>query len=234
MQEKDTRLSQLAHRAATLPEAGELTALRAEFSRIRDQAAAAEIIASDLRRDLAKAEDDVEAVRQRSRKDAELMDSGSVGDPKQLQNLQKEIESLARRQSDLEDVELEIMERVEGAAAAVAVLAEKRDALAEDEAAMAARVARLMGEIDVERGQVEVERAHLSAGVPADLLALYEKVRTDHNGLGAARIHRGRCEGCRLELPPTDIESIRAAAPDEVLRCEECRRILVRTPESGL
>jgi predicted nucleic acid-binding Zn-ribbon protein len=234
VQEKDTRLSQLAHRAATLPEAGELTALRAEFARIRDQAVAAEIIASDLRRDLAKAEDDVEAVRQRSRKDAELMDSGSVGDPKQLQNLQREIESLARRQSDLEDVELEIMERVEGAAAAVAVLAEKRDALAEDEAAMAARVARLMGEIDEERASVEADRVRLAAGVPADLLALYEKVRGDHNGLGAARIHRGRCEGCRLELPPTDIESIRDAAADEVLRCEECRRILVRTPESGL
>lgn len=234
MQEKDTRLSQLAHRAATLPEAGELSALRAEFAKIRDQAAAAEIIASDLRRDLAKAEDDVEAVRQRSRKDAELMDSGSIGDPKQLQNLQKEIESLTRRQSDLEDVELEIMERVEGATAAVAVLADKRDALAEDEAAMAARVARLMGEISVERTEVEAERTRLAAGVPTDLLALYEKVRTDHNGLGAARIHRGRCEGCRLELPPTDIESIRVAAPDEVLRCEECRRILVRTPESGL
>lgn len=234
MQEKDTRLSQLTHRAATLPESGELSALRAEFARIRDQAAAAQIIESDLRRDLAKAEEDVEAVRQRSRKDAELMDSGSVGDPKQLQNLQKEIESLARRQSDLEDVELEIMERVEGATAAVAVLAEKRDALAEDEAAMAARVARIMGEIDSERAQVEAERSALAAGVPADLLALYEKVRGDHNGLGAARIHRGRCEGCRLELPPTDIEAIRAAAADEVLRCEECRRILVRTPESGL
>ncbi len=234
MQEKDTRLSQLAHRAATLPELAELAALRAEFAKFRDQAAAAEIIASDLRRDLAKAEDDVEAVRTRSRKDADLMDSGSVGDPKQLQNLQKEIESLARRQSDLEDVELEIMERVEGAAEAVTVLAEKRDALAVDEAAMAARVTRLMGEIDAERVQVEAERAALASGVPADLITLYEKVRGEHGGLGAARIHRGRCEGCRLELPPTEIEVIRGAAPDEVLRCEECRRILVRTAESGL
>jgi predicted nucleic acid-binding Zn-ribbon protein len=234
VQEKDTRLSQLAHRAATLPESGELSVLRSEFSKIRDQAAAAEIIASDLRRELAKAELDVESVRERSRKDSDLMDSGSISDPKQLQNLQKEVESLARRQSDLEDVELEIMERLDGANAAVTVLADKRDALAEDESAMAARVARLMGEINAERAEVEAERAGLAAGVPADLLTLFEKVRADHNGLGAARIHRGRCEGCRLELPPTDIESIRAAAPDEVLRCEECRRILVRTPESGL
>lgn len=211
-----------------------MAALRADFSKIRDQAAAAGIIESDLRRDLAKAEEDVEAVRLRSRKDAELMDSGSVGDPKQLLNLQKEIESLARRQSDLEDVELEVMERVEGASAAVSVLADKRDSLAEDEKAMAGVVARIMGEIDAERIEVDKDRAALAAGIPADLMALYEKVRADHSGLGAARVHRGRCEGCRLELPPTEIELIRAAPADEVLRCEECRRILVRTAESGL
>lgn len=211
-----------------------MAALRADFSKIRDQAAAAEIIESDLRRDLAKAEEDVEAVRLRSRKDAELMDSGSVGDPKQLLNLQKEIESLARRQSDLEDVELEVMERVEGASAAVSVLADKRDSLAEDEKAMAGVVARIMGEIDAERIEVDKDRAALAAGIPADLMALYEKIRADHSGLGAARVHRGRCEGCRLELPPTEIELIRAAPADEVLRCEECRRILVRTAESGL
>ena len=54
-------------------------------------------------------------------------------------------------------------------------------------------------------------------------------------GLGAAPLHRGTCQGCRLQLPPTEIEALRsAAAPDAVIRCEDCRRILVRTPESGL
>ena len=78
------------------------------------------------------------------------------------------------------------------------------------------------------------ERARVLPDIPADLLALYDKLRADHNGVGAAALHQRRCEGCRMELTPTDIGRIRDAAPDEVLRCEECRRILVRTPESGL
>ncbi|MCF8528271.1 MAG: nucleic acid-binding protein, partial [Candidatus Nanopelagicales bacterium] len=68
----------------------------------------------------------------------------------------------------------------------------------------------------------------------ADLLSLYNKIRAEQGGVGAAALHRGSCQGCRLTLPPTEIEELRAAAPDAVIRCEECRRILVRTPESGL
>ena len=78
------------------------------------------------------------------------------------------------------------------------------------------------------------ERARVLTEIPAELVTLYEKLRIDHNGVGAAALHQRRCEGCRMELTPVDIGRLRDAAPDEVLRCEECRRILVRTPESGL
>ncbi|MFZ8926138.1 MAG: zinc ribbon domain-containing protein, partial [Candidatus Nanopelagicales bacterium] len=71
-------------------------------------------------------------------------------------------------------------------------------------------------------------------GLPTDLLALYDKLRADNGGIGAAALHRGRCEGCRIELTPVDLGRIREAPETEVIRCEECRRILVRTPESGL
>ena len=78
------------------------------------------------------------------------------------------------------------------------------------------------------------ERSALAEGIPADLLGLYDRIRGDHGGVGAARLHRGRCEGCHMDLPPNEIEALREAAADAVLRCEECRRILVRTAESGL
>ena len=71
------------------------------------------------------------------------------------------------------------------------------------------------------------------ADVPADLLKLYEQIRNTR-GVGAAMLRAGRCEGCHLTLNTVDLNQIRAAAADEVVRCEECRRILVRTPESGL
>jgi len=81
---------------------------------------------------------------------------------------------------------------------------------------------------------VSGDRSRIAESIPVDLLAMYEKIRVDHSGVGAARLYRGRCEGCRLELPPNEIEALRNANVSSVVRCEECRRILVRTAESGL
>ena len=234
LQEKDTRLSQLAHRAATLPEATALVDLDTRFARTRDELVAADVIADDLKRDQSRAEADVEQVRARSLHDQELLNGGSIGDPKQLQNLQHEIESLARRQSDLEDVELEIMERVEGAMAAVAQLSGHKAELAAEREALVETLRVLHEEIDAEKAMVTGDRARIAESIPADLLAMYEKIRVDHSGVGAAKLYRGRCEGCRLELPPNEIEALRNANASSVVRCEECRRILVRTAESGL
>ena len=234
VQEKDTRLSQLMHRGRTLPDAARLAEIDTRLARLRDEVVAAETIASDLALEQARADQHVAQVLERAKRDRDLLDSGSIGDPKQLQSLQSELESLARRQSDLEDVELEIMERADGARAAVVQLTEQRDALALERDAVAAGVQEQLALIEAERSAVVGQRAELAAGIPADLLALYDKICAEHGGLGAAPLHRGTCEGCRLTLPPTEIEALRAAPPDAVIRCEECRRILVRTPESGL
>ena len=234
LQADDTRLSQIAHRRRTLPEAQSLAELDGRIQRNADELVAAETIASDLDLELRRAEADVEQVRDRATRDQQLLDSGSIGDPKQLQAIQHELESIARRQSDLEDVELEIMERVEGAQAAVAHLQGERDQLQTERAIIAEAVDRLMAELDAEQAAVEADRADVAKQLPSDLLGLYEKIRADHGGVGAAHLHRGSCQGCRLELPPNELERIRAAAAEEVVRCEECRRILVRTAESGL
>jgi predicted nucleic acid-binding Zn-ribbon protein len=234
VQERDTRLAQLHHRLTTLPQHAELTSARERADRLGRELIAAQTIVSDLEREQAKAEADVDVVRGRSRKDRELLDSGSITDSKQLQSLESELVSLAKRQSDLEDVELEVMERLEGAQAAVVHLDGELAAARVDVERLSAELAGLEAEIAAERTAVEAERAQATTGVSAELLTLYDKIRRDHSGRGAARLHRGRCDGCRIDLPPTEIAALRAAAEDEVLRCEECRCILVRTPESGL
>ncbi len=234
MQDHDTRLTQLDHRATHLPESAELAEVEARLRRARDEVVAAETIASDLEDEQKRADRDVEQVRDRRARDQQLLDSGSIGDPKQLQSIQAEMENLARRQTDLEDIELEIMERVEGARAAVAQLTARRDELAAQQDSLAATVQAKLSEIADERRGVEAERQEIAAGVVPELLALYDKIRVEHGGVGAAPLHRGACQGCRLSLPPTELEELRAAPSDEVVRCEECRRILVRTPESGL
>lgn len=234
VQAHDTRLGQLRHKDQTMPERAALTDIETRLARVRDELVAAETIAADLALDQRKADADVEQVRDRAARDRQLLDSGSIGDPKQLQSLQAELVSLARRQGDLEDVELEIMERVEGAEAAVRLLSSNRDELEAERVELAARVDELRGTIATEASGIESERARLAQGLPADLLTLFDKLRADNGGVGAARLHRGRCEGCHLDLSPSEIDVVRNAAADEVLRCEECRRILIRTAESGL
>jgi hypothetical protein len=166
-------------------------------------------------------------------RDRKRLDAGQVSSPRELENLQSEIESLHRRQSDLEEIVLDVMERREAVDGRLASLAgeqaqlggAREDAVARRAAALAAIAAQAAGLVQ--------RRSGIAAGVPADVLALYEKLREQH-GVGAAALRRGRCEGCHLALNTVDLNRIRAADPDEVLRCEECRRILVRTPESGL
>ncbi len=234
VQAKDTELAQLAHRRSTLPEIERQVELEAQLTRTRNQHVAAQVILGDLQRDQARSDADVEVVRQRILKDQQLLDSGTINDPKQLSGLQHELESLARRRTELEDIELEVMERVEGAEAAVFVLAEQVENLTGELAQVSASLHDLTAQLDTDIAEVERERFALAENLPVDFMSLYEKVRVSHSGVGAALLHRGQCGGCRLTVPPQEMQTIKQAPPDAVIQCEECRRILVRTSESGI
>ena len=232
VQRHDLEIDRARHRRATLAEAARVSELEASARTLDDDITRAAVEVSDLEAEQRKADADVDLVRQRAVKDRELLET--INDAKQLSNLQHELESLARRQSELEDVELEVMERLDAAQKSHADLLSRREALAgELETARSALDNALADLADDERIATHA-RSSAADGLPADLLALYDKLRADNGGIGAAALHRGRCEGCRIELTPVDLGRIREAPEAEVIRCEECRRILVRTPESGL
>ena len=234
LQALDSALDRLAHRRRTLPELEQIESLEAQATQLRDDAVLIETEDSDLGREQSKLEADIDVVRSRMAKDQQRLDAGQVSSPRELENLQSEIESLRRRQSELEDVELEIMEKREIVQTRLQELRDERErAIAALDEATHRRDGAL-AEIDAESEKTGRQRAELAASLPADLLALYEKVRPASAGVGAAALHRGRCEGCHLQLNTTDINRLREAPEDEVVRCEECRRILVRTAESGL
>ena len=232
VQRHDLEIDRAHHRRATLAEAARVSELEASARTLDDDITRAAVEVSDLEAEQRKADADVDLVRQRAAKDRELLET--INDAKQLSNLQHELESLARRQSELEDVELEVMERLDAAQKSHADLLSRREALAgELETARSALDNALADLADDERIATQA-RSSAADGLPTDLLALYDKLRADNGGIGAAALHRGRCEGCRIELTPVDLGRIREAPEAEVIRCEECRRILVRTPESGL
>ena len=234
VQALDTRLDQLAHRRRTLPEHAALAELETELGVLRDQQVEAETEQSDLARELKKAEGDVDQVRARAERDQQRLDAGQVSSPKELESLQHEITTLGNRQGDLEEVVLEIMERLESSQSRSSELSAQQEAARARVAALTASRDTTTGEIDAETENLQAQRATQAGSLAEDLVALYEKIREQQGGVGAAELRQRRCGGCRLELNNVEINELRDADPDEVMRCDECRRILVRTAESGL
>ena len=179
--ELDAELSRLDHRRHSLPELDEYQRIEVRDAELRDELTALEAAESDLGREQAKAEADVDQVRSRVERDQTRLDI------REVQRIELRPEHVAFEPQGVEYKRLLFR--------SVGVL------------------------LNVAEGEGDVGR--------------YERLRTQH-GVGAAALRAGRCEGCHLSLNTVDLARIRAAAPDEVLRCEECRRILVRTPESGL
>jgi predicted nucleic acid-binding Zn-ribbon protein len=234
LQALDSALDRLAHRRRTLPELAEIDRLDALVDGLRDGVVRAETALSDLTREQDRFEREIEQVRARKTRDEERMASGAISNPKQLQDMEHEVATLTRRQSDLEDGELEVMEKVETVQAELDELVGRREQHLVDRAAAEQRRDDAFADIDDEVRRSTAERAELAATFPADLLALYEKVRAAEGGVGAGAIERGRCGGCRLDLMNNEKADIRAAGVEDVLRHEECGRIMVRTAESGL
>jgi uncharacterized protein len=230
---EDVALTQLAHRRATLPEVAAVETAQDAERQFAADVVRAETEARDLQREIARFEADVDVVRQRAARDQQRLVAGGLP-AREVTALQHEMESLARRQSDLEDQELELMERQEVADAA---LAAAQEGLAKARADLE-RAQQLRDDAfaDIADSTVrhETARAAVAGEISPPLLTLYDRIRTQTGTTGAAMLKARQCQGCRIELYGNELAAVRNADPHEVVRCENCGRILVRTPESGL
>ena len=234
LQELDSRADLLRHQRRSLPESARLAELAEARVLTDDQARDARIEVDDLAVEQAKVDADVEQVKTRRERDQQRIDQGVISNPKDIQRMQREMVSLERRITSLEDDEIEVMERAEEAQRTLDALnAQLADTDAEIADLTAKRDARL-AEMDEALGELDARRGPIVADLPADLLALYDRLRESKGGVGAALLRARRCAGCNLDLDHAEVATIRAAADDEVVRCDECSRILVRTSESGL
>lgn len=231
LQRLDTRHAQATRREAKPAEAEAAAAARAERDRVRADAGTLRNALEDDQIELRRVESDVELITQRLAQDEERMLRAT--DAKQAAAFEHEVASLKRRKSDLEDVELIVMERVEQHEAAVQAvegdLAAREQEMADAEQAVAAAVAAHRAE----RVEIEAERAALVGRLPADLVALYEKQRARY-GFGATLLRRGVSEASGVTLHADELQAVRSAAPEDVLICSSSNAILVRTAESGL
>ena len=227
IQNFDFTTTSLNAKAAGLPEIAALQNLTIKHNNARDLRIAAETEVNDVKRELARAETDVEQVVSRITRDETRLASGT-GAAKELEQLQHEIVSLNNRRAELEEVELEIMMRVDG-------IKERIKDLQEEEAALALEIANLdiakenaLTIIMAELSTASQEREKTAASIDPELLKLYEKIRAGNNGTGAAALVGNQCKGCHLTINTVELQRIAGLAEDELVRCEECRCILVR------
>ncbi len=226
IQRHDLALTSLAHKLATLPEIAALSAATIKSNNTRDLRIGAETELSDVSRELNRAEGDVEQVVTRLQKDEARLNSGT-GAPKELESLQHEVVSLNARRAELEEVELEVMLRVDGIKSRIDELKALEATLATEIAELTDRKNMASLALESESSELKTERAATVTLVDKAIYDLYEKIRSS-GGAGAAALLGGQCLGCNLSINSVDLKRMLDSAEDEVIRCEECRCILVR------
>lgn len=227
IQNFDFTQATLNNRAANLPEIASIHTLTIKANNARDLRIAAETEHSDVKRELLRAEGDVEQIVTRITRDETRLASGT-GAPKELEQLQHELGSLAARRSELEEIELEIMMRIDVIKDRISEQAEHERSLAAEITELEIKKANEMAVISADLETITTERASVVASTNPELVALYEKIRVANNGTGAAALIGSQCKGCHLTVNNVELQRIAGLTEDEVVRCEECRCILVR------
>jgi predicted nucleic acid-binding Zn-ribbon protein len=222
----DFATSTLTNKIKNLPETLELSATIIKSTNARDLRIAAQTELSDVKRELLRAEADVEQIVTRITRDEARLSGGSAS-PKELEQLQHEVVSLNARRSELEEVELEIMMRVEAINTRISDLENEEKTLAAEIEDLEIRKENALAALNNEIESIAKERSETLASVDKTFADLYEKIRSS-NGTGAASLVGGQCKGCNLPVNTVELGRIAALAEDEVVRCEECRCILVR------
>ncbi|MGD8215583.1 zinc ribbon domain-containing protein [Aestuariimicrobium sp. Y1814] len=223
----DVAIARARHRRAELPEVAQLRELGAQRNAVTAELVAAETQLGDLVAEQEQLEGDLEPARARLVRNQGRVDAGEIGDPKALRSMLEEIEHLKGRISKLEDAELDLMQSIEDTTAVCDEIAARRGVIDNQARGLIAARDSAFAEIDAELVELGNDRQAQAVVVPDELLAMYEKIAARW-GTGAAKLTDGRCMGCHVEANAADLRQYSAASPDQVVRCEECGRILVR------
>jgi uncharacterized protein len=229
LQGLDARLKSLSNRRRSIEADPRISDLQAALAVANGELGAAKMAVHDAEAELKRSEADVEQVASRIKRDEARLNSGT-GLSKDLVALQSDIASLTKRLSTLEDVELEVMERLEGLRERQAAQQKIVDDVQGSFGGIRAELDAALAEIAAEAAEVGARRSEFAAGLDAGLLAAYEKTLA-RRGVGAARLFHGKSEGSGMQLSPGDLADIKAAAEDDIVYCPDSGCILVRSAE---
>jgi uncharacterized protein len=227
LQTRDIAIDRLRPRRDTLPERGALESVGAELAAARAQLAEATARREEVAREERRFDDEARSLEDKAAAEERRMYSGEVTSPRELQQLQADVDQLRRHRRSLEDRELEVMERRETFDTDVNALEGRVRELESEAEHMNTALSAVEVEIDAELSGERVARDEIAGTVDADLLDDYERCRERARGMGAARLNGNTCQGCHLAIPSVEAERIRKSPPGTVAHCDNCGCILV-------
>ena len=228
LQDHDIVIDQIRHRQATLPERPALADATAAVAAVDARITEAQSRRDALARDEKRLADEVATVEAKAAEVYDKLYGGTITSPKELQAFQEDHDSLKRRQRELEDHEIEIMEQIEPVDAELAGLDAERSTLEATRESATVALAAAESAVGAELDEATALRDEIAAAVPADQIETYDRLRPDFAGIPIARLVGSNCSGCHLTLSAVALDRIRDLPPDALATCEECGRILVR------
>lgn len=228
VQEHDTLVDQLVHRAQTLPERAEVARNEEVVRGIDERIAQVGARRGELARSQQRFEDEIASLTDRANQAEKKLYSSAVSNPRELQALQDDVTSIRRRISQLEDDELDVMELTEPVEAERDELLAQRQRLDDEGQRLRASLAESEADIEGQLASVRSERERIAAQVAADLWPEYDALRARLGGVAIARLVGSTCQGCHLALSAVELDRIKRLPPDELVHCEECGRLLAR------
>ncbi len=230
LQDIDSKLDRLKKQRAEIPERAEADELSREIEKLTTVVCALEAELHEAERVQSRQESELSTIGDKIGREEKRLYGGGVINVKELESLQSEVKMLNKQRDDLET---ELLETMETADRAQSKLTEVRDRTTETtgrrdekESVFEQKAADLDAEIEEATGA----REQVAAKVAPDLLSLYEKLREQKHGIAAGELlaSEGICGACRVELPAQQLEKM--VGSDAVLRCPQCKRILVERP----
>ena len=222
----DQSISKLDYQKKNHPQLMKITELTARVPSIEASIVENDSQITETKKEVSKAEIDVENISKRVQKDKERLSSSETS-AKDLTQIQHEIGTLESKQKELEEVQIEFLEKVED-------LEHKKRGLQEILEQVKSEISELNTTIkaDFEKANKEIanfatERQIVVGKIENELITLYEKIRTEQ-GIGAGLFSHGTCNSCQIQISPSEINNINSTDPEEIVRCENCRCVLVR------
>ncbi len=227
VQERDTGLDRLRYRRSSLPERAAISERRALETDLADRAGATRTARDATQVEEKRLDDEAQTLARKAKEVDGKLYSGTISSPRELLDMQADIDQLDRHRAVIEEQELEVMERRETLdtelTALETELAGVRGELAELESTLHAAEAELDAEIAVEASA----RAEEANAVGADLIADFERIRSQNHGAGVALLVGTTCQGCRLSIPAIEADRIRHDPEAGIATCDNCGAILV-------